>query len=137
MMRKKGPGGRAAIIWVMLAIVAVTLIGCGGRGSGDPGAVAQEFLNTLIAHDPTGSFALLSEKFKGEWGITAVDWNGVMMRDPIPETASYSVKSQDIQGDTAVVTITPAGGAEEQVRLVRENGKWLIDYELGQWYGLD
>ncbi|MBU4193415.1 MAG: hypothetical protein KKE79_00775 [Actinobacteria bacterium] len=64
-------------------------------------------------------------------------WNGAMMRNPISETASYTVKGQDIQGDSATVTITPAGGADEQVKLVREEGKWLIDYELNQWYGLN
>ena len=30
---------------------------------------------------------------------------------------------------------TPAGGVG-QVKLVREGGRWPVDYELGQWYGL-
>jgi len=120
-----------------LAVTLVLIVGCGGSGGGEPKTVAQEFVNALIAHDAPGSYALLSEKFQGEWGITAVAWNGAMMRNPIPGTASYSVKGQDIHGDSASVTITPAGGADEQVKLVKEDGKWLIDYELGQWYGLD
>ena len=126
-----------ALLCAALAATLVLMVGCGDSGGGDPETVTREFLNALIAHDAPGSYALLSLKFQGEWGVTAITWNGAMMKNPIPETASYSVKGQDIQGDSASVTITPAGGADEQVKLVKEDGEWLIDYELGQWYGLE
>ena len=124
------------ICLVIAAVLMLGAVGCGGSGDEDPKAVAEKFLKALIVHDAGGSYPLLSEKFTGEWGITPMAWNGVMTRNPIPESASFIVKGQDIQGDSATVTITPSGGADTQVKLVKENGKWLIDYELNQWYGL-
>ena len=136
-MRRPRTSMSVALGCAALAVALVLMVGCGGSGDGEPKTVAQEFLNALIAHDAPGSYALLSVKFQGEWGVTDIAWNGVIMNAPIPGTASYSVKGQNIQGDSASVTITPAGGADQQVKLVKEDGKWLIDYELGQWYGLD
>ena len=136
-MRKAGTSMSVVLGCAALVVALVLIVGCGSPGGGEPKTVAQKFLNALIAHDERGCYALLSEKFQGEWGVTALAWNGVMMKNPIPKTASYSVKGQNIQGDSASVTITPAGGADEQVKLGKEDGKWLIDYELGQWYGLD
>ena len=136
-MRGTRTGGVTALACAALAVLLVLgALGCGGSGGGDPKVVAQDFLNALIAHDASGSYTLLSMKFKGEWGITPMSWNGVMMRNRVPEAATYTINGQDTQGDSATVTITPDGGADEQVKLVSEDGKWLIDYELNQWYGL-
>ena len=78
----------------------------------------------------------MSLKSEGETGMTLTTWNGLMLKDPIPKTATFSVKGENVQGNTATVTITPADGTDHTVMLSNENGNWKVDWELGEWYGL-
>jgi len=55
---------------------------------------------------------------------------------PIPKTATFSVKGENVQGNTATVNITPAGGTDHTVNLSNENGNWKVDWPLDEWYGL-
>lgn len=134
-------GRRNAHVRLFVAVLALFAIvacfpGCAGGGGGTPSEVAGEFLDALIAHDAAGSFELLSEKFKGEWGITSMSWNGVMAKNPIPETAAYEITGEEVKGESAEVTIKPGQMSEQVVNLINENGDWRIDYELGEYYGL-
>lgn len=135
----KGRGKRTVAPLACIAVFCALLpavTGCGGGGGGTPRAVTESFLNALVQHDAPGAFDYLSEKFKGEYGVTGITWNGLMTRNPIPGTATFTVTAENVQGDTATVTITPAGGAPQTVNLVKEGGNWRVDYTMGQWYGL-
>lgn len=116
-------------------VLAVALAGCGGGGD-TPSAAAESFLNAMIAHDNPSSYGLFSVKSQGEMGVTAMTWPGVMMANPIPQSASFTITGESIEGDTATVTITTGGGAGGTVGLSKEDGRWLVDYQLGEWYGL-
>lgn len=118
------------------ALLASGLAGCGGGTGDSPSQAAEAFLEALIAHDNPSSFALLSMKSQGAMGVTPMTWPGVMKANPIPTDATFTVNSESIQGDTAAVAITTAQGLDRQVALVREDGEWLVDYEIGEWYGL-
>lgn len=105
--------------------------------SNTPSAVAQQFLKAMIAHDAPTSFGLLSMKFKGNYGVTAMTWTPYATTyNLISADATFTVKSENITGDTATVTILNRSGKESPVKLVREDGKWLVDYSLGESYGL-
>ena len=139
MGRRSLEAGVALFCAVALVVPAVLLAGCGGGGSaeGSPGKAAESFLNALIAHNNPSSYALLSLKSQGEMGVTPMTWPGVMMANPIPSGSTFTVKGESIQGDTATVTITTTtAGADRTVNLVNEEGEWLVDYQLGEWYGL-
>lgn len=129
--------GVALFCAVIVGVLAVAPAGCGGGGTADgsPSQVAESFVKALAAHDNPSSYALLSMKSKGEIGVTPMTWPGVMKVNPIPPGATFTVKGESIQGDTATVTIT-TGGADRTVNLVNEEGEWLVDYQAGQWYGL-
>jgi hypothetical protein len=127
--------GTAAILLVALSLLA--LAGCGGGASANtPSSVAEAFLKGLIAHDAGGSYAFMSLKSEGETGMTLASWNGMMIQDPIPKTTTFAVKTENIQGNTATVTITAPGGVDHVVNLSNENGNWKVDWQLGEWYGL-
>lgn len=113
--------------------IALAIPGCGG---GSPTSVATGFLNALIAHDSRTSFALLSDQFKHEYGLTEKSWNEIVLVNPIPDNATYTVRGVETEGDSAVVTIVARGEKEQDVELVRESGKWKVDYQIGRWYGL-
>jgi hypothetical protein len=114
----------------------ITAIGCGSPGGATPSEAAQEFLKALIVRDESMTIGLLSEEFKRDHGITAITWKLVMMRNPIPRDATFSTKSEFIEDGTATVNILTGRGEEGQVKLVREGDRWMVGYELGQWYGL-
>jgi len=126
---------RAVFCLVSACVLLVAAAGCGGGGD-SPSAAAESFLNALIARDNPSSFALLSMKAQGEMGVTPMTWPGVMMANPIPSNASFTVTGETMEGDTATVSISTGGGTGGTVRLSREGGRWLVDYELGEWYGL-
>jgi hypothetical protein len=117
--------------------LALSVAGCGGGGTANtPSAVAEAFLKGLVAHDAGGSYGYMSLKSEGETGMTLASWNGLIMKDPIPKTATFSVKGENVQGNTATVIVTPAGGTDHTVTLSNENGHWKVDWQLGEWYGL-
>ena len=127
----------ALSVCLIAAVLALSFAGCGGGGTANtPSGVAEAFLKGLIAHDAGGSYGYMSLKSEGETGMTLATWNGLMLKDPIPKTATFSVKGENVQGNTATVTITPAGGTDHTVMLSNENGNWKVDWELGEWYGL-
>jgi VCBS repeat-containing protein len=131
-------GKKAALSVCLIAVaLALSAAGCGGGSTANrPTGVAQAFLKGLIAHDAGGSYGYMSLKSEGETGMTLASWNGLMLTDPIPKTATFTVKGENIQGNTATVTITPAGGTDHPVNLSNENGSWKVDWALGEWYGL-
>lgn len=123
------------IISIMVILLLTPAIcGCGGSGGENtPQAVADEFLGALVGHDGPGSYALISEKSKGECGITNVSWSGIMLKNPISESATYTLSDAVVEGDTAEVTVESSSG-ETTMHLSREDGEWRVDYELGEWY---
>lgn len=127
-------------IFIIAIALALSLAGCGGGGgggsAGTPSGAAEAFLKALIAHDAAGSYGLMSLASQGETGMTLQSWNGMMMMNPIPKTATFTVKGENIQGNTATVTVTPAGGSDHTVKLSNENGTWKVDWALGDYYGL-
>lgn len=136
-MEQHGIRAVAPIACIAVAcVLLLTLPGCGGGGDGTPKAVTENFVHALVQHDANGSFRYLSDKFKNEYGITGITWSGLMMRDPIPQTATFTVTGENVQGDTATVTIAPTGGVPQNVNLIKEGGNWHVDYAMGQWYGL-
>lgn len=133
-MRSPARSSLAAVLLIALLVSAAP--GCGSSTDSTPAAVARKFVSALITRDASASFDLLSEKFKGEWGVTDMSWEPVMARTPIRPDATFTVRSATTDGDTATVTVLADNGEEGKVKLVREGGGWLVDYELGEWYGL-
>lgn len=130
---------RGAVLTCIVATagLVIALAGCGGGGvANTPSGVAEAFLKALIAHDAGASYGYMSLKSQGETGMTLMSWNGLMLQNPIPKTATFTVKGENVQGDTATVTVTPTGGADRVVNLSKENGSWKVDWQLGEWYGL-
>ncbi|MHB8895098.1 MAG: hypothetical protein ACYC99_07985 [Candidatus Geothermincolia bacterium] len=124
-------------VCLIAAVLALSVAGCGGGGTANtPSGVAEAFLKGLVAHDAGGSYGYMSLKSEGETGMTLASWNGMMMRDPIPKTATFTVKGENVQGNTATVIITPTGGTDHVVKLSNENGNWKVDWQLDEWYGL-
>lgn len=124
------------VLLVSATCLALALAGCGGGASANtPSATAEAFLKGLIAHNAGASYGYMSLKSQGESGMTLASWNAVMMKNPIPKTSTFTVKGENVQGDTATVTITPSGGTDQVVRLSKENGTWKVDWQLGEWYG--
>lgn len=124
--------------FVIAIALALSIAGCGGGGTAanTPTGVADAFLKRLVQHDAEGSYGYMSLASLGETGMTLISWKGFMMRNTIPKTATFTVKGENVQGNTATVIITPTGGTDHTVKLSNKNGSWKVDWPLGDWYGL-
>lgn len=133
-MRSPARTSLRAVLLIVILLCAAP--GCGSSTENTPAAAARSFVSALITRDASTSFDLLSEKFKGEWGVTSMSWGPVVERTPIRPDETFSIRSAAVDGDTAAVTVLAGNGEAGTVKLVREGGRWLVDYELGEWYGL-
>gem|GEM_PF-4966947 len=116
-------------------VLFLVFTGC-AKSSVSPKFVADSFLRAFVKKDAHGTFKYLSEKSKEEMGITGVTWMGVLMGLPIDTTESYTILREEISGDSARVDIETSRGENASVRLVKEKGKWLVDYTFGEMFGL-
>lgn len=123
---------------ITICLIPVSLMvfqGC-GRAASTPVSVADSFLKAFIKKDAAGSFRYLSEKSKGAMGVSSVTWMGVLLGLPIDTNADYKILGEEVLGDTARVDIKTSRGEKASVALVKERGRWLVDYSLGELYGL-
>lgn len=110
-----------------MCVLALSLVSC---NSNTPKASAEKFLNGLyhmnykeakeVATEDTKKMLEMMENFSS------------MMPDSNKENAKkikINIKDETIDGEKAVVTYTTSESeGEQKVDLVKQNGKWLVQY---------
>ena len=145
-----GGGGVKALVvaLVVLAVAAGAFFLLRDGGSDDPAGVVRDFYAAAEDGDCERMISLVTE---ASWSQ-----NGTVGRQGALDTCASEVQSEDFlpaglriesieetgrTGDTAEVTVrstsTALGGQTETIPVVRENGRWVIDFAIDVDFGED
>jgi hypothetical protein len=117
-----------------ICVMAMTLVSC---NSNTPKATADKFLNGLYHMDYKQAKEVATEDTKKM--LEVMENFSSMMPDSNKANAKkikINLKDEKIEGDKAVVTYTTSESTEEQkVDLVKQDGKWLVQYNKQEGAG--
>jgi len=108
---------------VLVAVIAAALVfgmaSCGGGGG--PSAAAKGFITAVEKGD-----AKAMEKYATAETAGLIAAFGEKAKTSITEKGKVTDTSEEIDGDTAKVTLTFANGETEDLDLVKVDGKWKV-----------
>ena len=111
---------KAALAILIIVSLALAVGSCGGGGS--PTAAAKAFMAAVEKGD-----AKAMEKVATKDTVALMGMFGEKASDSVKEYGKITDSSEEIDGDTATVSLTFDSGKTEKVSLIKENGKWLVD----------
>ena len=113
-----------------LTAVLVLAIGMTSCNSDSPKASADKFLTGLMHYDYEAAKSVSTEETKKMIDLMAQF--SAMMPDSVKQAAKkvkVNIKDATEEGDKATVTYTTSDDPQEKkLNLVKENGKWLVQY---------
>ena len=119
---------KKALFSLTLALFAV--IGLVGCDSNSPEAAADKFMTGLLHYDYEAAKSVSTEETKKMVDLMAQF--SAMMPDSMKKEAKkikVNIKDSKEEGETAVVTYTTSEDpAEKKMNLVKQDGKWLVQY---------
>ncbi len=117
-------------ILAVLSIAGLVFMACGGGGASSPEDAVKGMFDAMKSGDIDAMAQYLPEDERSE--ITEMSDEEKEMVEgmlALMSTVEYNIKSTEIDGDIAVVTIdfTFMGETEEQdIELLLENGSWVV-----------
>jgi len=115
-MKKIIKGMSAALIVVSLAL---GMASCGGSS---PTAAAKAFMAAVEKNDTKAM-----EKVATKQTIALMATFGEKAAESMKKYGKITGTTEKIDGDNATVSFTFENGETQEVTLVKENGKWLVD----------
>jgi len=119
---------RSAMVPILLIALAVvigfTMAACGG-GGGSPTASTKAFLAALEKNDTKGM-----EKVATKGTMELMGMLGEKAATAFKEYGKVTGTAEKIDGDKATVSVTFANGETEDITLVKQDGKWLVDADV-------
>jgi len=112
---------------VAVFALAISLVSC---NSNSPKAAAEKFVNGLTHMDYEAAKSVSTEDTKKM--LEMMQQLTAMMPDSVKENAKkekVTMGKEEVNGDKATVTYTVSSNpAEQKVNLVKQNGKWLVQW---------
>lgn len=112
---------------VAVFALAISLVSC---NSNSPKASAEKFVNGLTHMDYEAAKSVSTEDTKKM--LEMMQQLTAMMPDSVKQNAKkekVTMGKEEINGDKATVTYTTASNPTEQkLNLVKQNGKWLVQW---------
>lgn len=112
---------------VAVFALAISLVSC---NSNSPKAAAEKFVNGLTHMDYEAAKSVSTEDTKKM--LEMMQQLTAMMPDSVKENAKkekVTMGKEEVNGDKATVTYTVSSDpAEKKVNLVKQNGKWLVQW---------
>lgn len=119
---------------VAVFALAIGLVSC---SSNSPKASAEKFVNGLTHMDYEAAKSVSTEDTKKM--LEMMQQLTAMMPDSVKENAKkekVTIGKEEINGDKATVTYTTSANATEQkLNLVKQNGKWLVQWSKNDTNG--
>jgi hypothetical protein len=113
-----------------LAVIALCAMMFTSCNSNSPKKVADKWLTSFYHMDYKGAKELSTEKTKGV--LDMLEQLGTMVADSQKQNAQkikINVKDVKEEGDKATVTYTISEDNQDKtIHLIKENGKWLVNY---------
>ncbi len=120
-------------IVVLLLLIAMLVVSCGGKASNDPKEVATQFVEATYKGD-VEALKKLAKKSEAEGFDKAKDsFKEINKMNLKPEITVSSLKEDDEKADVELLVKLKVDGAqnakEQKVRihLIIEDGKWVVD----------
>ena len=110
----------------MLIAVAVALLVLGMASCGDGESSPTTAANAFIAAVEKGD-AKEMEKVATKDTVALIGMFGEKAADSIKEYGKITNTTEEIDGDKAVVSLTFENGNTEELTLIKEDGKWLVN----------
>ena len=110
---------KAALAILIIVSLALAVASCGG---GSPTAAAKAFMSAVEKGD-----AKAMEKVATKDTVALVGMFGEKASESMKEYGKITDSTEKIDGDTATVSLTFDSGKTEEVSLIKENGKWLVN----------
>jgi len=111
---------KGMLVAVVMASLVFGLASCGG---GSPSAVAKTFYAAVEKGDTK-----TIEKVTTSQTASLMALFGGMMKEEIKEYGKITGATEKIDGDKATVTLTFANGETDDVDLVKDGGKWKVNF---------
>jgi len=106
----------------LVAVIGFAVTACGGGGGGSPAAVTRAFLAALEKND-----VKTMEKTATKDTVALMGMFGEKAADSMKEYGKITNTAEKIDGDKATVSLTFANGQTEELTLIKDNGKWLVN----------
>jgi len=116
---KKMIKGIPAVVIVVLLVLGMA--NCGGGGS-SPTAAAKAFMAAVEKNDTKAM-----EKVATKNTVALMATFGEKASDSMKKYGKITETTEKIDGDNATVSVTFENGETQEVTLVKENGKWLVN----------
>jgi len=108
---------------VLIAVAAASLVlGMAGCGGSSPTVAAKAFMAAVEKGD-----AKAMEKVATKDTVMLMGMFGEKAADSMKEYGKITGTTEKIDGDEATVSLTFENGETEEVTLIKENGKWLVN----------
>ena len=110
-----------SVIVLILIAVLMNVIGC---GSPSPSRVVRD-LHTAIEKGNNKAI----ERLMTDQAASMVVLMGEKMQESIADLGRITNTEEEIDGNTATVTVTYASGQIAEFDLVKENGRWKVAFD--------
>jgi len=110
---------KMALIAVTAASLVIGMVSCGG---GSPTAAAKAFMEAARKGD-----AKAMEKVATKDTTQLMGMFGEKISDSLKDYGKITNTTEEIDGDKANVSLTFENGKTEDITLIKENGKWLVN----------
>lgn len=107
-------------IIALVAVIGFIVAACGGGGS--PTAAAKAFVAAVEKGDTKAM-----EKVATKNTVALIGMFGEKASSSMKENGKITSTSEKIDGDKATVSLTFANGKTEEVTLIKDGGKWLVN----------
>jgi cytochrome oxidase Cu insertion factor (SCO1/SenC/PrrC family) len=99
------------------------IVGCGAIG-GSPSSAARKFFEAVAKNDVKAM-----EKVASPEVVQLIGMLGEKSEESLANFGKITGTTEEIDGDTATVTVTFENGEEEEVTLKKIDGKWKVIIE--------
>ena len=111
---------KSVIAFVLIAML-INLIGC---GSPSPSRVVRDLHNAIERGNNKAIERLMTDQ-----AASMVIMMGEKMQESLADLGRITTIEEEIDGNTATVTVTYASGQIAEFDLVRENGRWKVAFD--------
>ena len=110
---------KRALIIITAALLVLGMASCGGSS---PTATAKAFITAAQKGDSKAM-----EKVATKDTVTLMGMFGEKVADSLKDYGKVTNSTEKIDGDKATVSLTFENGETEEISLIKQDGKWLVN----------